>query len=145
MFLSDILICPLQKTNPLFLSSTNHCLTLLSISLSPSFFLLGSWWLCYVGPVLCVRVCVYVRVRATLLCYTLSSLCSPALQRRRHRPRGNNLSVCTSCSISICPLPRSFPLSLSAGLSVKLDLQQIVVLLVISPHIRCHMGGAEQQ
>lgn len=35
-------------------------------------------------------------------------------------------------------------LSLTVCLS-KLDLQQIVVLLVISPHIRCHMGGAEQQ
>lgn len=37
----------------------------------------------------------------------------------------------------LCP---SLPVCLS-----KLDLQQIVVLLVISPHIRCHMGRAEQQ
>ncbi|KAG7219486.1 hypothetical protein INR49_003378, partial [Caranx melampygus] len=50
----------------------------------------------------CVCVCVCARARYTALLY-VSSLCLPALQRRRHRPRGNNLSTITDTS----PMRRS--------------------------------------
>lgn len=69
-----------------------------------SFPYLGLRYLLVLVATLCrppaLRMCVWVRVCYTALLY-VSSLCLPALQRRRHRPRGNNLSVCKPLSPSL--------------------------------------------